>query len=78
MGAHPTLRLRSDGQTFVTDGGHYILDCTFASGRSASLLQADLDPIVGVVEHGLFIGIASQALVGGPTGVRIMDRNAGT
>ena len=77
VGAHPTLRMRSDGQIFVTDGGHYILDCTFASMRAARLLQADLDRIVGVVEHGLFIGIASQALIGGPCGVRIMDRNAG-
>jgi len=76
VGAQPTLRLLPDGQIFVTDGGHYILDCTFASMRPPRLLQADLDPIVGVVEHGLFIGIASQALVGGPTGVRIMDRNA--
>ena len=77
VGAHPTFRMRSDGQIFVTDGGHYILDCTFASMRSPRLLQADLDGIVGVVEHGLFIGIASQALIGGPSGVRVMDRNAG-
>ena len=76
VGAHPTLRLRSDGQIFLTDGGHYILDCAFGSIRSPRLLQADLDPIVGVVEHGLFIGIACQALVGGPTGVRILNRDA--
>lgn len=76
-GAQPTLRLSSDGKIFVTDGGHYILDCAFASMRSPRLLQADLDAVVGVVEHGLFIGIASQALVGGPNGVRILDRNAG-
>jgi ribose 5-phosphate isomerase A len=76
LGAHPTLRLLSDGQTFLTDGGHYILDCAFGPVGSPQSLQAELDGIVGVVEHGLFIGIASQAVVGGPDGVRIMDRSA--
>jgi ribose 5-phosphate isomerase A len=75
VGARPTLRLRSDGQTFLTDGGNYILDCALGPGRSTQLLQADLDRIVGVVEHGLFIGIACQAFVGGPAGVRIMERH---
>ena len=76
VGAHPTLRLRSDGQIFLTDGGHYILDCAFGSIRSPRQLQADLDRVVGVVEHGLFIGIACQAFVGGTTGVRILNRDA--
>ena len=76
VGARPTLRLRSDGRTFLTDGDHYILDCAFGPGRSPQLLQADLDRLIGVVEHGLFIGIACQAFVGGPAGVRIMDRDA--
>ena len=76
LGAHPTLRLRSDGQTFITDGGHYILDCAFGPIGSPQLLQAELDGIVGVVEHGLFIGIACQAVIGGPAGVAIMGRDA--
>jgi len=76
LGAHPTLRLSLKGQTFLTDGGHYILDCAFGPIGSPQSLQADLDRIVGVVEHGLFIGIARQAVVGGAAGVRIMGRDA--
>lgn len=68
--ATPTLRLRSDGQPFITDGGNYILDCAFGPIGSASTLQTELDSVVGVVEHGLFIGLASQVLVGFPDGVK--------
>jgi len=76
LGGHPTLRLRPDGQAFLTDGGHYILDCAFGPIGSPHSLQAELDGVVGVVEHGLFVGIACQAVVGGPAGVRIMDRHS--
>ena len=75
-GARPTLRLRPDGQTFISDGGHYILDCAYGPIPDASALQQELDGIVGVVEHGLFIGIASEALVAGPNGVRTLHRMA--
>lgn len=74
VGAHPTLRMRSDDHIFLTDGGHYILDCAHGPIQSASMLQSELDSIVGVVEHGLFIRIACQAHVGGPEGVRIFHR----
>jgi ribose 5-phosphate isomerase A len=75
-GAHPTLRVSSDGRIFLTDGGHYILDCAFGPIQSPRSLQAELDSIVGVVEHGLFIGIAYQVLAGGPEGVRTLNREA--
>ena len=73
-GAHPALRVGSDKRILLTDGGHYILDCAFGPINSPQRLQADLDSIVGLVEHGLFIGIAYQVLVGGPAGVRILNR----
>ena len=69
-GAKPTLRLDSDSRVYITDGGNYILDCAVPSARSSRDLGAELDSIVGVVEHGLFLGIASQAIVGGDQGVR--------
>jgi ribose 5-phosphate isomerase A len=72
LGAHPTLRLRPNGEVLLTDGGHYILDCKFGAIRSPRDLQADLDSIVGVVEHGLFLGIASKAIVGGSDGVKCL------
>lgn len=73
-GAAPTLRLGAGGQAFVTDGGHYIVDCHFEGGiadaeRTAALLRAR----AGVVETGLFIGMATEAVVAGTT-VRVIPR----
>jgi ribose 5-phosphate isomerase A len=72
--ANPGLRLRSDGQPYITDGGNYILDCAFGPIASPTLLQQELDSVVGVMEHGLFIGMASQVLVGTTEGVKRLDR----
>lgn len=72
LGAHPKLRLNADGKIFVTDGGHYILDCAFGPIADPQGLKAMLDGVVGLVEHGLFIGIAKEAFVGGPNGVKIL------
>jgi ribose 5-phosphate isomerase A len=75
LNANPGLRMRPDGQPFVTDGGNYILDCAFGPIESPLTLQRELDSIVGVVEHGLFLGMASQVLVGTPEGVKRLDRS---
>jgi ribose 5-phosphate isomerase A len=76
LGATPTLRLHPDGTTFVTDGGNYILDCAFGRIASASQLQRSLDSVVGVIEHGLFIGITSLVLVGTAEGVQRLGAEA--
>jgi ribose 5-phosphate isomerase A len=73
LGASPALRL-DGGEPFVSDGGHYILDCAFGQSVSAATLAKELDHIVGVVEHGLFIGFTSEVHVASATGVRIMVR----
>ncbi len=70
------LKLRMDdrGHAFVTDGGHRIIDA--APGRIADpdkLAQA-LTAIPGVVEHGLFLGLAGTAIVAGESGVRVIER----
>ena len=62
--------MRPDSQPFVTDGGNYILDCAFGPIESAKSLQSQLDSVVGVVEHGLFIGLTSQVFIGYPEGVK--------
>jgi ribose 5-phosphate isomerase A len=72
----PVLRLGSDGKPFVTDGGNYILDCGFGRIESASGLQRELDGVVGVIEHGLFIGLASLVFVGTSGGVKRLDKEA--
>lgn len=68
-GANPVLRVQADGQPYLTDGGHYILDCAYGPIPSPPQLQTLLDGTVGVVEHGLFIGMASEAVIGGHDGV---------
>ena len=57
---------------FVTDNGNYILDCTFGPIKTPEALAGDLDRIVGVVEHGLFIGMATEVHVGGSSGVQVL------
>lgn len=76
LGAKPTLRLRPGGETFITDGGNYILDCAFGPIQSPAALQRELDSVVGVIEHGLFIGMASQVLIGFPEGVKTLNRES--
>jgi len=64
LGLDPTLRSKDDGSPYVTDGGHWIVDCNPPAGGipDPAGLAADLKAIVGVVEHGLFIGMADLAL----------------
>jgi ribose 5-phosphate isomerase A len=73
LGGSPALRLRPEGGAFVTEGGHYILDCAFGPISSAGSLDGELNGIVGVVEHGLFLGLADQVVVGGAGGVEVLD-----
>jgi ribose 5-phosphate isomerase A len=72
-GGAPVLRL-SGNQPFVSDGGHYIADCRFGEIADPAALERRLRAIVGVVETGLFIGIASRVLVGTATGVKVLER----
>ena len=68
LGAEWTLRQTADGKPFISDGGHMILDCRFHSAVSARSLQERLDTMVGVMEHGLFLGMTSEAIVGNSDG----------
>jgi len=69
VGCTPVRRCRPDGAAFVTDGGNFILDCHFDTIADAAALERDLSQIVGVIETGLFIGMASMVLVGTANGV---------
>lgn len=74
-GARPELRMNGDG-VVTTDGGHYIVDCHFAGGiddavRTASVLRAR----AGVVETGMFIGMATAVVVAGAK-VRVLERQS--
>jgi ribose 5-phosphate isomerase A len=63
------LRLTADGHPLVTDSGHVILDAALDRIPDPRTLAEHLAAVPGVVEHGLFIGLASEALIAGPTGV---------
>jgi ribose 5-phosphate isomerase A len=74
LGCAPEVRGARGGAPFRTDEGNAILDCRFARIAEASALNAAINAIPRVVEHGLFIGMASIALVGGPRGVATIVR----
>ena len=64
-GVLPDPELRSEGgEPYVTDEGHYILDCPIPADSDPSALDVDLRRVPGVVEHGLFVGLAERALLG--------------
>jgi ribose 5-phosphate isomerase A len=68
------LRKGRDGHVFVTDGGHWIIDAHLGRIEDAPRLAGLLNPIPGVVEHGLFIGLASTAILAGAQGIRVIER----
>jgi ribose 5-phosphate isomerase A len=72
--AGPLVLRQRDGRPFVTDGGHLIIDASFGRIPDPSALSGALHAIPGVVEHGLFLGMASAAILAGPNGIEILAR----
>jgi ribose 5-phosphate isomerase len=70
LGAHVTLRQQHAGMPFKTDQGNLILDCAFGPIAHPAALAAQLDARTGIVEHGLFIGMATEVIVAAADGVR--------
>ncbi|HEY5338497.1 MAG TPA: ribose-5-phosphate isomerase RpiA [Rhizomicrobium sp.] len=68
----PITRREKDGVVFKTDSGNVIYDCAFGAIRNAAKLAAALSPVTGVVEHGLFIGLATTLVIAGPKGVEVL------
>jgi ribose 5-phosphate isomerase A len=69
-----SLRKARNGETFITDGGHWILDAQLQRIAEPLRLANRLCAVPGVLEHGLFIGLARTAIVAGPDGVRIVEQ----
>jgi len=69
------VRKGKDGHVFVTDGGHWIIDAHLGRITDAPRLAALLASIPGVVEHGLFIGLAGTAILAGARGIRVVERS---
>src|ERR1017187_6258244 len=70
LGLNPKLRQKKDGRgPYLTDEGNYILDCACGRIEEPEVTAAEIRGIVGVVEHGLFLGMATLALIAGEDGV---------
>ncbi|MFB9952613.1 ribose-5-phosphate isomerase RpiA [Rhizobium puerariae] len=77
LGLGGELKLRKSGaDVFMTDGGHHIFDASFGRIPDAEALSGELNSIPGVVEHGLFIHMASLAIIAGPAGAQTLKAKA--
>jgi ribose 5-phosphate isomerase A len=70
LGLNPTLRHHPDGSLYLTDEDNVLLDCACGAIPDPGTTAAEIRAIVGVVEHGLFLNMASLALIAGEDGVR--------
>src|ERR1700684_3619957 len=73
IGAHPVLRSGHDGSPYVTDEGNFILDCHYREILDPAAVGHTIKSMTGVVEHGLFLGLASVAIIAGPSGARVIN-----
>jgi ribose 5-phosphate isomerase A len=78
LGCEPELRMdRADPRhPFVTDGGHYTVDCLFPGIPDPSSLEVEIKRIPGALECGLFVGLARAAVVARESGVEVTERRA--
>jgi ribose 5-phosphate isomerase A len=77
LGLRGAIELRRmEGAAFVTDGGHNIFDCAFGAIRDPKTLATALEGIPGVMGHGLFLGLATAAIIAGVDGLRILGNLA--
>ncbi len=74
LGGDPVLRRREDGSAVITDQGNVILDTNFGPIADPHALADLLDRRAGIVEHGLFLGMATDLIVAGEAGVRHLQR----
>jgi len=70
LGGSVHLRMRADGTPYVTDNGNWIVDCRFGPIDDLPGLARALERRAGIVEHGLFLGMATDLVVAGARGVR--------
>jgi ribose 5-phosphate isomerase A len=70
LGCDPVLRLADGREHFITDSGNLLLDCRFPPIEDPYTLAYEIKAITGVVDHGLFLGIARRAIVAGASGIR--------
>ncbi|HJZ63492.1 MAG TPA: ribose-5-phosphate isomerase RpiA [Candidatus Acidoferrum sp.] len=74
LGFTPNVRVDQAGKTYITDEGNFILDCSGLLIEDPEALARKLDSIVGVVEHGLFLRMATLAIIAGQN--EVIERKA--
>jgi len=75
IGASVTIRRADDGRYFTTDQNNLILDAAFGPLDNPAKLAQQLNERAGIVEHGLFLGLASEVIVAATNGIRHLKRN---
>jgi len=76
LGASVSVRQTCDGKRFVTDQGNLILDCNFGPLQQPTQVARELSQRIGIVEHGLFLGLTTDVIVAGKDRVRHLTRKA--
>ena len=76
LGATVSIRTRADGSNFITDQNNLILDADFGQISDSAKLALQLNERAGIVEHGLFLNLASDVIVAGARGIRHLRRHA--
>ena len=74
LGCKAVIRKNKDGSQYVTDSGNMIVDCNFGPIPDVNELATKLSARAGIIEHGLFLGIASDVIVAGAEGIRHLTR----
>ncbi|HEX6069508.1 MAG TPA: ribose-5-phosphate isomerase RpiA [Longimicrobiaceae bacterium] len=78
LGAEPALRTNAAGEPYLTDGGNHIYDCRFPDGiDDPAALECALNNRPGVIENGLFVGLADEVIIADGNGTRSIERAAG-
>jgi ribose 5-phosphate isomerase A len=72
LDANPKLRIAQDGTPYITDEGNFIFDCNYGSISDPQAVAQAIKSLTGVVEHGLFLGLASVAIIAGDFGIQVL------
>lgn len=74
LGCAPALRLGAEDEPFISDNGNHIYDCRFPSIPRPHELEMTVNNVVGVVENGLFLDMATSVVVASASGISVMER----
>ncbi|HEX2950580.1 MAG TPA: ribose-5-phosphate isomerase RpiA [Armatimonadota bacterium] len=77
LGAKSELRCGESGKPFITDAGHWILDCAFGKIPAPEGLALQLQRRAGILAHGLFLGLANEIIIAESTGIRVLKQSSG-